>query len=305
MLTFGSVINGAFRHFRERPLAVLIWAALYTIVTLIYSLLMMPAMAGRIADMQSGNPAAVAGFFGMMLPFYLVLIVITLVQIAASLRTLLRPGEDSFAGMRLGLDEMRLLGLFLLLGVALFILMLIGSILFGAIGGLLAMVVVGSADSSAGPLVFLLVFLPMLAFFGGMIFLMVRLSLVSALTILRRKIIIGESWKLTRGHFWRLLGAYFVLGLMLFILAMLVMLITVGPAYFDVFAHGFSLQRMAAAQQAQLQSQLGGLSVMAIVRGVANGLLVGLSYAIWAGAAATATQDLIGRSDVDLAETFA
>jgi hypothetical protein len=305
MLTFGSIINGAFRHFRERPLAVLIWAALYMIVTFGYSLLMMPMMAGRMADMQNGSPAAVAGFFGLMLPFYLVIIVLTLVQIAASLRTLLRQGEESFAGMRIGMDELRLLGLFALLGIGLFVLMLVGSIVFGAVGGVLAMIVVGSASSSASPLAFLLVFLPMLAFFGGMIFLMVRLSLVSALTILRRKIIIGESWRLTRGHFWRLFGAYFVLGLMLFVLAILVMLITIGPAYFDVFARGFSPDRLAAAQQAQLQSQFGGLTVMGVARAVANGVLVGLSYAIWAGAAATATQDLIGRTDANLAETFA
>lgn len=301
MLTFGSIINGAFRHLRERPLAVLAWGAIYMVITFGYSMLVLPGLTGRLAGVEAGSPDFATAFFGMMLPLYLLMLVISLVLIAASLRTLLRPGEDSLAGLRLGMDELRLLGLFVILGIGLFIVALIGGIVVAALGGVLAMAVGGSR----GGLGMLLVFLPMLVIYGGLIFLMVRLSLVSALTILRRKIIIGESWRLTSGHFWRLFGAYFVLGVMLFILYMIVMLITVGPVFFEAFSHGFTPQGMQAANQMQLQRQIGGISVMGIVSAVANGLLVGLSYAIWSGAAATATQDLIGRTDVDLQETFA
>jgi len=301
MLTFGSIINGAFRHFRERPLAVLIWAALYTVITFGYTLIMMPTMASQLADLQNGNAAAGMAFFGMMMPLYLIMLVLSLVLIAASLRTLLRPGEDSLAGLRLGMDELRLLGLFVILGIALFIVALVGAIVVTALGGVLAIAFGGSRGGAA----MLFVFVPMIAFYGALIFLMVRLSLVSALTILRRKIIIGESWRLTGGHFWRLFGAYFVLAVMLFILYLVVALITVGPAFMQMFSHGFSPQGMEAANQLQLQRQFGGLSLMTVVSAVGNGLIVGLSYAIWSGAAATATQDLIGRTDVDLEETFA
>jgi hypothetical protein len=300
MLTFGSIINGAFRHFRERPLAVLMWGVIYTVITFGYSLAIKPAMAGQLTETQSGSQSVTA-LFGMMLPLYLIMLVISLALIAASLRTILRPGEDRLAGLRLGMDELRLLGLFALLGIALFIVSLIGIIVVGALGGLLA-VAFGGMQSTIGVL---LVFVPMLVFYCALIFLMVRLSLVSALTMLRRKIIIGESWRLTRGHFWRLFGAYFVLGVMLFALYIVLMLITVGPIFLQMFSHGFSPQGMQAASQMQLQRQLGGLSLTGIVSAVGQGLLVGLGYAFWGGAAATATQDLIGRTDVDLAETFA
>lgn len=300
MLTFGSIVNGGFRHFRERPLAVLIWAAIYTVITFGYTLAVMPTMARQMVDMQNGTGSPFA-FMGAMLPLYLIMLVIILVLTAASLRTILRTGEDSLAGMRLGMDELRLLGLFVILGIAFFIVILVGAIVAGAIGGVLAMAFGGSQ----GGVGMLLMFVPILAFYGAVIFLMVRLSLVSALTVLRRKLIIGESWTLTRGHFWRLFGAYFVLGVMLFVLFLAVAMITMGPMLSQMFAHGFSPAGIQAAQQEQMQRQLGGLSLMTLVSAIGNGLLVGISYAVWGGAAATAAQDLIGRTDVDLEETFA
>lgn len=301
MLTFGSVINGAFRHFRERPLAVLGWSAVYAIIMFGYTLVMMPTMARQMADMQNGAAPSGIGFLGMMLPLYLIMLVITLVLIAASLRTILRPGEDSFVGLRLGMDELRLLGLFCILGIGFVIVAAVGALIVGAIGGLLAMAIGGSRGGAGLALIPLFLFV----FYGALIFLMVRLSLVSALTISRRKIIIGESWRLTKGHFWRLFGAYFVLGLMLFVFYMIVFAITAGPVMGQAFSHGFSSQAMQAFSQLQMQRQLGGLSLLTILSAIGNGLLVGLSYAIWGGAAATATQDLIGTTDVDLAETFA
>ncbi|MFA5966754.1 MAG: hypothetical protein WC804_22290 [Sphingomonas sp.] len=299
MLTFGSIINGAFRHFRERPLAVLGWSAIYTVIMFAYTLVMMPAMARQMADMQNGSAPPGMAFFGMMLPLYLIMLVLTLILIAASLRTILRPGEDSLAGLRLGMDELRLLGLFVILGLGFLIVSMVGVMIAAAIGGLLAMALSGSRIGV------ILGVIPVIAFYCALLFLTVRLSLVSALTISRRKIIIGESWRLTRGHFWRLFGAYFVLGVMLFVLYVVVLAITIGPAAGQAFSHGFSPQAMQAFSQLQMQRQLGGLSLVAILSAIGNGLLVGLSYAVWGGAAATATIDLVGTSDVDLAETFA
>ncbi|MDH7975544.1 hypothetical protein QH494_25440 [Sphingomonas sp. AR_OL41] len=301
MLTFGSIINGAFRHFRERPLAVLGWSAVYTVIMFAYTLVMMPTMARQMAGMQNGAAPPALGMLGMLLPFYLIILVVTLVLIAASLRTILRPGEDSLLGLRLGMDELRLLGLFVILGIGFFIVAVVGALIVAAIGGVFAMALGGSRGGLGLAVVPLLI----LAFYGALVFLMVRLSLVSALTISRRKIIIGESWRLTKGHFWRLFGAYFVLGVMLFILYMVVLTFTIGPVLAQAFSHGFSQQAIQAFSQLQMQSQLGGLSLLTILSAIGNGLLVGLSYAIWGGAAATATQDLIGTTDVDLVETFA
>lgn len=294
MLTFASIVNGAFRHFRERPLAVLIWGVVYTVATFGYTLVMQPMMMSRLSEAQPGSLEASTAALGMMLPLYLIMFVIGTIIIAASLRTLLRPGEERVAGLRFGMDELRLLALFLMFAVALIILWMVGGIAAVALGALLSLLVGGSG---------FLAFLPSLALFCLLVFLLVRLSLVSTLTIYRRKIVIGESWSLTKGHFWRLFGAYFVLFVMLFVLYVIIMVLTVGPIFGPIFSQGFSAQSMQA--MSQMQSQLGGVTVMTVISGIAGGLLAGASYAVWAGAAATATQDLIGRTDDDLAETFA
>ena len=45
----------------------------------------------------------------------------------------------------------------------------------------------------------------------------VKLSLSFPLTLLRRRFVIGEAWTLTKGRFWTLFGAYFMIFVIMFV----------------------------------------------------------------------------------------
>jgi len=65
-----------------------------------------------------------------------------------------------------------------------------------------------------------------------------RFSLAGPLTLLEGKIIIGPSWRLTRGHFWRLLGAYLVIVLLLGLIYAVAMMLRPGPSMASMFNLG-------------------------------------------------------------------
>src|SRR4051812_40217992 len=111
MVTVGSIVNGGFRLLRERPLSVLIWGAIYMALTVASSLLLMrPIMAAQGGAAVPGAMPSPA-MFALFIPFYLGVILLSVVLYAAALRAALRPEEGGFASIRFGLDELRLIGL--------------------------------------------------------------------------------------------------------------------------------------------------------------------------------------------------
>ena len=69
---------------------------------------------------------------------------------------------------------------------------------------------------------------------GAMIYAEVRLSLAFPLTFMRRSFVIGEAWRLTRGRFWTLFGAYFIIGLVYMVLAGILFCFAFGPFFSEV-----------------------------------------------------------------------
>lgn len=159
----------------------------------------------------------------------------------------------------------------------------------GIAGGLATAIVIGVIG--AGVLI------------GAIVWLCVRLSLAFPLTLLREEIIIGESWRLTKGRFWTLFGGFFVIWLILMLIAIVVAAITAGSYWADLMESGFTPEGMEAAAQRQIQRQF-SMSATVIIGWILNALLGGLSIALFGGAVATAARDLT--EDVEgIAGTFA
>ena len=163
-------------------------------------------------------------------------------------------------------------------------------------------VIASGSGSSPGPIVLLsiLVVLPILAL---MIFVHIRLSPAIPLTIMRRQIVIGQAWRLTKGHFWALFTGYLVIVLLLAAGYMLVASVTMGSYWAAMANGGFNPRSIDAANQYRM-SQMTTIGPLTIVGRLLSAAFGSVSYALWAGSVSTATLELLGVEDRDYAATF-
>jgi len=300
MVTVGGIIGGGLRLVRDRPVSTLIWGIVYMGVSVAGMLmLLLPFMQMSMANAQgvAPDPTAVFRSLGMLYLFDFGLFVVLTILMAAGVRAVLEPDEPGFAYIRLGMDELRLVGLMLLTVIGMFVLMfvlmlvmMLGLAATGAMSGGF-----GRGAAAPGLGVFLMVF----AAFAIPIFLSVRLSPALPLTMIRQKIVIGEAWRLTSGNFWKMFAGYLALSLILFV-AYIVIVFAVFVPLGGMIASGGP-----AAAAELMQGHVGGLLPLLIGGGVVFTILSGVGIAFWAGSIAAATNELLGDSGVDYAETFA
>ena len=213
-----------FRFVREHLRTVGIWAAIHLVISAIIMVVMVQTAGPALTQMMATagtrpDPAEAMARLRQLAPFYGCMMLYGLffysVLYAAMSRAVLRPGDERYAYLRLGPDELRQ-GLLILLcgvfGMAVYVCMLVLVVVLAiAVGltlgkGAAAVAVVGIA---------------FLAGLCGMVYLWVRLSLASPLTFDRGRVNLFGSWALTRGRFWKLLGCYLMvvgLSLALFLL---------------------------------------------------------------------------------------
>lgn len=287
-----TIIGGGLAVVRRHPRLVAAWIAVHLAVGLA-QLFLMRTLAAGLVDPQAGAVPAVSGaFWAAMLPLDLALALFLVALFAAIVRAVAHPAGDGWSYLRFGGDELRLIGLALLLVVA----AIVAEIAFG----LLLVIVTGVLGVAAGGIaamvpMILLLFLG----FGLAIFAEVRISLVGAYTVLRRRIAIGEAWRATRGHFWTLFVVYLVLTLA-FVIVSLVILAIASPNLTAAYA-SFNLQEIMAASREQMAEQ--GLVSARQIAGVVLGSVVnGLMLAVTFGAVATAAVefDPLARSVEDV-----
>jgi len=231
-----------FRIVRERPRIALFWIVVQFFVSAGFALIMVeiagPAMTKLYAGgmmTASRDPAQNLAMFAQLAPMYGLIMVLTLVVYpilyAAMNRAVLRPAEDGFGYFRLGADELKQFGLFVLMflvGMAAYLAIVICMVIVSVVLAVIAGVLIHGADKAVvAGVVGLVMTLLVMAAFCGWIFVWVRLSLASALTFATGKINLFGSWALTRGRFWPMLSAYlltFVLFLVMWIIFLAIML---------------------------------------------------------------------------------
>lgn len=300
MVTVGGIISGGINLLRRRPLAAFVWGLIYFGATALgFMAMFVPMMqfvTANAGQQAAPNPMMFMQMMGQMYLFFFLIMIVLMVLITAGLRAALRPEESSFASLRLGMDELRMVGLFLLFAIAGLILTVVMSILMGIV--FTAVGLFGSMTNGSQPGAGFLVM--MLAIYALPTFLMVRLSPAFALTMMRRKIVIGEAWTLTSGHFWVMFGGYLVLNLFIFAIYLVLVFAVISPLMMMMIG-----ANPAVAMEMMQGHVGGGIAAAMVIVGVIFAILTGVSLAFNAGGLAAATRALVGDTDEDLAETFA
>lgn len=299
MVTVGGIIGGGLRLVRDRPISTLIWGAIYMAITAVGMVSMIVPFMQIALNAQQGaaDPTGLFRAMGIMYLFYFGLFFVLTVLVAAGVRAVLRPDEPGFAYIRLGMDELRLIGLMLMAVIGSIVLMIVLGVILSIV-----MVAIGAGggfspgSSGQGGIGF---FVVLLAIYAVPIFLYVRLSPALALTMIREKIVIGEAWRLTSGHFWKMFAGYLVLNLILIAVYLAIVFAIFLPLATTMGNGG------PTAMMELMQGHIGGLLPLLIGGCVVLTVLSGIGIAFWSGSVAAATNELLGDTGVDYAETFA
>jgi hypothetical protein len=190
-----------FRLVRERPVAVLAWAAVILVgrmgQALLTAILAGPYMAAldTAINAKTVDPQATATAYAAVAPGYvagaLVMLPFAAVATAAIYRAYLHPEQSRRLYLRLGRAELAMTGLFVALGLAL-VLAGFGLLVLIGIGSAL----VAAADAAAGQQVGLI---GLFAAIGAMIYAVVRLSLAWPMTFEQGRTVFFKAWPLTKG----------------------------------------------------------------------------------------------------------
>jgi hypothetical protein len=277
-----SILGGAFRLLRQHPLSVLVWAILYLIGIFAVGLL-------RIL-IAPADPESVAGAIGAALLSQGLALALVAVLITAATRATLHPYKRGGCYLRLGANELRVFALLVLLTIAsmiaTFLLTLANGFLLGLLGWLVPPTTAGWIGSAL-----------LVAELAGLIFVQVRLSIALPLTYLYETITVDEAWAQSRGHFWSILGAFAVLGLLialaglallsLFFLPILATLVQTG-AHAQALMETILMIVLAA-------KNLPAVSQVLLVSGMLA--LVALGFVLMTATLASAARTMLGLQD--------
>jgi hypothetical protein len=311
MTSVGSILGGAFRLVRDHPLSVLVWGLIHAAAFAALFLAMRPlfqvyadffsamfaqqlaAGPGKPMDPQMFQPyvARMQAAGGIVFLAELGLFALLAIIFTATQRAVLRPGQRSFFFLRFGGDELRLMGLGFFLMVCLVIANIVAMLMMGIV---VAIVAVASGSGAVAGLLLLAAYLVLMA---ATIYVEVRFSLAFPLTFVRGTFIIGEAWRLSRGRFWTLFGAYFVIMLLYMVLAAILFGVAIAPLVSELSQAPSTPEAVQLALQHQLE-RFTEPSPYTLGLAAAWALLGGLVIALFGGAAATAARDLLAGDPV-------
>lgn len=272
-----------FRLARRSPMAILLWALFYLVLTAVVAL----AFGGMFVDFfqnierletSGAEPtmadiAPILGFYAVLLP---AAIIVGSVIYGAVNRAVLRPEERAFGYMRFGADELRIIAVSLIL-IVLFIGVVIGlGLVVGIIAGVLASVL-GDAGS-------IIVIPAVIALYAAMIWLVIRFSLAIPITVAERRIAVFDSWRMTKGHFWGLLGMALLATVMAMVVYFLFALVAAPIFFFAMggFEHIAALQTMSPME---IATTMAPFAIAALIfYAIVSSLMAAITYAPFASA---------------------
>jgi len=281
-----AVFEG-FRVVRRQPLTLVFWSLFYAAIMVAAFAMIGPSLIGFVTATeqleQSGATPTLEDFaplFQMMGLLFAVLLPVSLIAsamiYAAIARSVLRPGESAFGYLRLGMDEVRVLVVSVVLFLVFTVLLFVSSGLIG--------VAVGMTVAAETPALWLLVVLLVLGAIALFAWLSVRLSLAIPITMAERRIAIFDSFGVTKGRFWPLLG----MALLAWVLSMVVGLLGSLVAMPLQLATGGGMAALEGLEdeslQVILQAAWPAIAAWILINAVMSALQVAVIYAPFSAA---------------------
>lgn len=299
-----------FRLVRREPRTIAIWA----VFSLVASGMLMSAMIasgfGRFMGASTKGtmtPEALTGFLvGELIAIGGGLLIASIMG-AAVYRAILRPAEAPLTRLRLGGDELRLVLLSVIMGVVftgLTIALAIPVAILGVAIGVGANLGQAGAEPHAGAMVgiVLVVLLGYLLIIAGLVFFAVRLSLAGVMTFAERRLRVFESWRLTKGRFWRLLGCYGLAVVLMLPIYMVMM--TLYFAITFAFSGGDVGRAMGEIAQPDMTSLAAYFSPARVVYFLLAGAMGGVLNAVMYAPAAAVYREIADTQPESQAEVF-
>lgn len=192
-----------FRLTRERPLTILAWALINALGVSVIGALMLAALGGPLVDLikkgglQGIDPQTLASVMADSWPAFLGIVLVVFlfssILVAGVYRLVMRPDEPGLAHLRLGPVELKLTLVNLMLFPP-------GLIWFGFVN-----VVGAGVMANSGVFMGLVAALIALA---PMVYVGVRLLMLTPRIFDTGKISFPEAWAMTKGRFWPLFGMF-------------------------------------------------------------------------------------------------
>ncbi|HEY3950608.1 hypothetical protein [Phenylobacterium sp.] len=281
-----------FRLARKNPKAFRTWIVLNLAVSVLAVMIdvFMPAEIRHGLDTLNGPDTLTLRQFAdamiLAAPVLVLALAVIAMMAAAVYRLIFRHADDRFGYVRLGPDEFRLMGTTVICSLILILAVVGATVGMGIVFGLIGLFVpqLSAILTVLGPLVIV----------GVAAFTFVRLSLAPAATFAEQKVVVFESWTLTKGHFWGLLGAYALAIACIATIWILVIFICFGVTGSIVLIEGGQLSEVKSLLTATGGSLTSYLSVGVIAYGVVNSVLSALYYSVMAAPGAVAYQQLHG-----------
>jgi len=288
-----------FRLVRRNPVALVGWTLLYlvyTLATLFAAGGMMRSMSvwmEQVEALEAGPPPSspeallpvMESYFAAMshmvwaIPLSLV---IGAVLMAAIARAVLTPGTGGFGYMRLGMDEVRVFVVTIVIAILYAIACGIALVAAAVIGGIAI-----SAIEGWGALVMVLAILAAIAF---IIWLGVRWSLAVPITIDQKKFAIFDSFAVTKGRFWPLLGMAAIAFIMVIIVSLLAGIVTMPISMMG----GMSMFGNMSDDPTEMFRNFNPTSPWMIASSVVNAIVYALTVSVLYAPFSAAYRDIMG-----------
>lgn len=299
-----------FRLIRREPRTIAIWAVFSVVAGVALTAAMIASGFGRFMGASAQGtmtPEALTGFLIGEVVAIGGAILIASIMGAGVYRAILRPAESPLTRLRLGGDELRLVLLSVIMGVVFTVLtiaLVIPVAILGVAIGVGANLGQGATEPNAGAVagMVLVALLGYLLVIAGLVFFAVRFSLAGVMTFAERRLRVFESWRLTKGRFWRLLGCYGLAVVLMLPIYMVMM--TLYFAITFAFAGGDAGRAMGEIARPDMTSIAAYFNPARIIYLVLAGAMSGVLNAVFYAPAAAVYRQIADTRPENQADVF-